>query len=417
MLRPALLAALVAAARARIGIGDTGVCTALLNQAGCQALADDAGFVPMTIAHNGYTIPFLMDSDSVAPGCFTVDYGLHGGESLALFGFGDTVAWYWNDRTHATSTYPCGSPSNLNVVCYCADEVVLADWGQTCADVGRADLVTPGQCDYAYQLLQEEYGTADEFPDVTTVGNGMTWGDPPVTYMSGLSESPLSGASACFQTKPAGQTYPGLYSLFFYAGSSYAADPEVRPICGAPLVLVPSPPPPPLAPYGCPAWDAVGFQTRTNLNTIFRTGAMPDDQDGNPGTPGDGSMLTSCANLKKLQDIEPVIQGKINHDCCGGNSPFTSCRDTPDPTGAGLDGSPTGTPWTGPPPPPFSGRVWLRRPREQPVRLWRAGKVAAAARDAGRALRRAAQRHGAARERPRQRERALLLPRPGAPAQ
>ena len=93
MLRPALLAALVAAARGRISIGDTGVCTALLDQAGCQALADDAGFVPMTIAHNGYTIPFVMDNDGVAPGCFTVDYSLYGGESLALFGFGDTVAW------------------------------------------------------------------------------------------------------------------------------------------------------------------------------------------------------------------------------------------------------------------------------------------------------------------------------------
>jgi len=324
MLRPALLAALVGAARGRIEPGDLGVCTALLDQAGCQALADDAGYVGLEVMQYGYTLEFVADNAGVPPGCISVDLSIGPSATTIQFGFAREVQWQWSQRTHATSNVHCGNPANPDLTCYCADEVVLADWGETCADIGRDDLVTAGQCDYAYQLLQEEWGNADEFPDVTTVGNGMTWGDPPVTYMSGLAESPLTGPSACYQTKPAGQTYPGLYSLFFYAGSSYVADPEVRPICGKPIDLPPpSPPPPPLAPFGCPAWDAVGFSKRTDLTTILRA---------------DGTALETCPQLKQNQNIEPIMQGIINRKCCGGNSPHTSCRDNPDPSGGGRPG-------------------------------------------------------------------------------
>ena len=257
MLRLALLAALVGAARARIEPGDLGVCTALLDEAGCQALADGAGFVPLEVMKYGYTLPFAVDYPTAPPGCTAFDLSIGPGATIIEYGFAREVQWQWNVRTHATSNVNCGNPVNTDVTCYCGDEVVLADWGETCADIGRDDLVTPGQCDYAYLLLQDEWGNADEFPDTRSIPGGLTWGDPPVTYMSGVAETTL-GPSACFQYKAAGSSYPGLGSLFFYPGatSTYAANSAFRPICGKPIDLPPpSPPPPPLVPFGCPAWD------------------------------------------------------------------------------------------------------------------------------------------------------------------
>ena len=167
MLRPALLAALVGAARALVGPGDLGVCTAQLTEAQCQALADAAGFETLVAMPGAAAnMAFSVDSATQPPGCHVVDHTHPANVDSPLYiSWGWEDGWYWNAATHAESNSTCGASNIMDVTCYCGDEAVLADWGQTCADIHREDLVTPLQCDYAYQLLQEEWGNADEFPD------------------------------------------------------------------------------------------------------------------------------------------------------------------------------------------------------------------------------------------------------------
>ena len=75
MLRPALLAALVGAARALVGPGDLGVCTAQLTEAQCQALADAAGFETLVAMPGAAAnMAFSVDSATQPPGCHVVDH-------------------------------------------------------------------------------------------------------------------------------------------------------------------------------------------------------------------------------------------------------------------------------------------------------------------------------------------------------
>ena len=98
MLRPALLAALVGAARARIDPGDLGVCTAQLTEAQCQALADAAVFETL-VAIPGIMVnmAFSVDSSSQPPGCHVIDHTHPGNpNSPQYISWGWEDGWYWN---------------------------------------------------------------------------------------------------------------------------------------------------------------------------------------------------------------------------------------------------------------------------------------------------------------------------------